>query len=192
MLQKIDPNINTIFIELIDPDFTGYARKDRYMKVMKAISLFMAVDKDMSHALSKIELKTLIWLLSGSEPSERHLNNTIEKLDPNGDLCIELNEWLEFLATVDHRGRKVINYTLKQKFDLYDEDGNGDISVDELEKMIVDSFTELINTAPKNNRTIAESVIRDLAKSIMQKMDDNNSNNLDVNYFINTVLVDRI
>jgi Ca2+-binding EF-hand superfamily protein len=150
------------------------------MKVMKAIALFMAVDKDMSHALSKIELKTLIWLLSGSEPSERHLNNTIEKLDPNGDLCIELNEWLEFLATVDHRGRKVINYTLKQKFDLYDEDGNGDISVEELEKMIVDSFTELINTAPKNNRAIAESVIRDLAKSIMQKMDDNNSNNLDV------------
>jgi Ca2+-binding EF-hand superfamily protein len=38
----------------------------------------------------------------------------------------------------------VINYTLKQKFDLYDEDGSGTISVNELEKLIVDSFSEEI------------------------------------------------
>jgi Ca2+-binding EF-hand superfamily protein len=144
----------------------------------------MAVDKDMSHSLSKSELGTLIWLLSGEEPKESNLNSTIEKLDANGDSAIELSEWLDFLATKDYKGRKVMNYTLKQKFDLYDEDGNGSISIDELEKMVIDSFSDLISKAEGHNKKMAESVVRDLAKIVMQKMDFNSSNNLDVDIYI--------
>lgn len=78
----------------------------------------MAVDKDMSHTLSKSEMGTLIWLLSGEEPNDTNLNATIEKLDANGDSAIELSEWLDYLSTIDNKGRKTLNYTLKQKFDL--------------------------------------------------------------------------
>jgi len=78
----------------------------------------MSVDKDMSHSLSRSELGTLIWLLSGEEPNDANLYSTIEKLDANGDSAIELNEWLQYLSTIDRKGRRVINYTLKQKFDL--------------------------------------------------------------------------
>lgn len=180
MLIKIDPKIKTIFLELIDPDLTGKSRKDKYMRVMKAVSLFMAVDKDMSHSLSKSEMGTMMWLLTGEEPNDSNLNGTIEKLDANGDSAIELSEWLDFLATRDNKGRRLLNYTLKQKFDLYDEDGNGTISVDELEKMIIDSFSGLLSQAVGDNKTMAESIVKDLAKIIMQKMDFNNSNNLDV------------
>jgi Ca2+-binding EF-hand superfamily protein len=180
ILTKIDPKVKPLFIDLIDPEKTNYARKDRYMKTIKAVCLFMAVDKDMSHSLSKSELGTLIWLLSGEEPTDNNLNGTIEKLDANGDSAIELSEWIEFLATRDNRGKRVLNYTLKQKFDLYDVDGNGTISVDELESMIVDSFQDLLSKTAGDTKTMAESIVRDLAKIIMQKMDFNNSNNLDV------------
>jgi len=78
----------------------------------------MSVDKDMSHSLSRSELGTLIWLLGGEEPTDANLNSTIEKLDANGDLAIDLNEWLIYLSTIDKNKRRVINYTLKQKFDL--------------------------------------------------------------------------
>ncbi len=173
-----------IFTDLIDPERHGYARKDRYMKAIKAVCLFMSVDRDMSHSLSKSEMGTLIWLLSGEEPNDRNLNSTLEKLDANGDSAIDLSEWLDFLATRDHQGNRVLNYSLKQKFDLYDEDGNGTISVDELEKMIIDSFSDLIEKAAEENKGLmAEGIVRDLAKNIMQKMDFNGSNNLDVNSF---------
>jgi Ca2+-binding EF-hand superfamily protein len=155
------------------------------MKAIKAVCLFMAVDRDMSHSLSKSEIGTLIWLLSGEEPNDKNLMSTLEKLDYNGDSAIDLSEWLDFLATIDAKGNRVLNYSLKQKFDLYDEDGSGTISVDELEKMIVDSFSDLIKRASEEKKgVVAEGVIRDLAKNIMQKMDFNNSNNLDVIFLI--------
>jgi Ca2+-binding EF-hand superfamily protein len=171
-------------MELIDPEKHGYTRKDRFMKAIKAVCLFMAVDRDMSHSLSKSEIGTLIWLLSGEEPNDNNLMSTLEKLDYNGDSAIDLSEWLDFLATLDSKGNRVLNYSLKQKFDLYDEDGSGTISVDELEKMIIDSFSDLIKKAAEEKKgVVAEGVIRDLAKNIMQKMDFNNSNNLDVIFF---------
>jgi Ca2+-binding EF-hand superfamily protein len=180
ILFKIDPKVKNIFIDLIDPDRTNKARKDKYMKAIKAICLFMSVDKDMSHSLSKSEMGTLMWLLTGEEPNDNNLNTTIERLDTNGDSAIELNEWLDFLSTRDRKGRRVLNYVLKQKFDLYDEDGNGSISVNELEKMIVDSFTEILSQTSGDTKIMMESIVRDLAKNIMQKMDFNHSNNLDV------------
>ena len=152
---------------------------------MKAISLFMAVDKDMSHSLSKSEMGTLIWLLSGEEPNDENLKKNIELLDANGDSAIELSEWLDFLATRDNKGRHVINYTLKQKFDLYDADGSGYISIEELEKMIVDSFSELLLKTDISNKKLAEVIVKDLAKIIMSKMDSDDSNNLDWTEFKN-------
>lgn len=192
ILLKIDPNINKIYRELIDPDDLKYVRKDKYLKAMKAISFYMAVDKDMSHSLSRSEMGTLIWLLSGEEPNDNNLKNVIEKLDANGDSAIELSEWLDYLATLDCKGRRVINYTLKQKFDFYDVDGSGNISIDELENMIVDSFSEILSKTGVSNKKFAESVVRDLAKIIMKKMDDDNSNNLDWTEFKNYLQVASI
>ena len=182
---KIDPNITKIFLELIDPDHTKYVRKDKYLKAMKSISLYMAVDKDMSHSLSRSEMGTLIWLLSGEEPNDENLKNVIEKLDANGDSAIELSEWLDYLATLDNKGRRIINYTLKQKFDIYDVDGSGSITIDELEKMIVDSFSEILSKAGESNKKLAEVIVKALAKKIMNKMDSDSSNNLDWTEFKN-------
>jgi Ca2+-binding EF-hand superfamily protein len=182
ILNKIDPKVIPIFIELIDPEKTNFVRKDRFIKAIKAICLFIAVDKDMSHSLSKSEMGTLMWLLTGEEANDVNLNGTINKLDVNGDSAIELGEWLDFLATRDTKGRRMLNYSLKQKFDLYDVDGNGNISVDELESMIIDSFEELIRNIESSHKDVAEFIVRDLAKIVMQKMDINHSNNLDVNF----------
>lgn len=152
---------------------------------MRSISLYMAVDKDMSHSLSRSEMGTLIWLLSGEEPNDENLKSVIEKLDANGDSAIELSEWLDYLATQDNKGRRVINYTLKQKFDIYDADGSGSITIDELEKMIVDSFSEILNKTGSSNKKLAEVIVRDLAKIIMNKMDTDDSKNLDWTEFKN-------
>lgn len=139
----------------------------------------------MSHSLSRSEMGTLIWLLSGEEPNDENLKSVIEKLDANGDSAIELSEWLDYLATLDNKGRRVINYTLKQKFDIYDADGSGSITIDELEKMIVDSFSEILEKTESSNKKLAEVIVKDLAKIIMQKMDTDDSKNLDWTEFKN-------
>lgn len=184
ILQKIDPRSLEIFIELIDPDSTSFARKDRYLNVVKAVCVFMAVDKDMSHSLSQSELGTLLWLLSGDEPNDEKLYNTIKVMDANGDAAIELGEWLEYIATKDSKGRRTINYELKKKFDKYDVDGNGTISIDELEKMFIDSFSEILSKTTDKAKKLSESLVLDLAKIIMKEMDIDSSNALDVILYI--------
>lgn len=191
-LCKIDIKMQKTFIELIDPENTLYVRKDKYLKATKAISLYMAVDKDMSHSLNNSEMGTLIWLLSGKEPNEKTLQDNIAKLDANGDSAIELSEWIDYLSTIDCNGKRTINYTLKHKFDMYDTDGSGTISINELEKLILDSFSNLINNSDDNNKSFAESIVKDLAKIIMKKMDIDNSNNLDWIEFKNYIRVASI
>lgn len=180
ILQKIDPRSLEIFVELIDPDCTSFARKDRYLNVVKAVCVFMAVDKDMSHSLSQSELGTLVWLLSGDEPNDEKLYNTIKVMDANGDAAIELGEWLEYIATKDSKGRRTINYELKKRFDKYDMDGNGTISIEELEKMLIDSFSEIISKTTDKTKKFSESLVLDLAKIVMKEMDIDSSNALDV------------
>jgi hypothetical protein len=63
----------------------------------------MAVDKDMSHTLSRSEIGTLIWLLTGEEPLDIALQTTLQYLDSNKDSAIELNEWLDYLSTIDSK-----------------------------------------------------------------------------------------
>lgn len=63
----------------------------------------MSVDKDMSHTLGRSEIGTLIWLLTGQEPSDQNLQTTIHNIDSNGDSAIELCEWLDYLSTRDSK-----------------------------------------------------------------------------------------
>lgn len=170
-MSKIDSKIYKLIIELIDPDNTKFTRKDRYMKTMKAVCLFMSVDKDMSHTLSRYELGILFWLLTGEEPKEGSIDQAMKKLDVNGDGTIVLSEWIDYLATLDNKKRKILNYTLKQKFDLYDEDGSGTITIEELEKMFIDSFEDLLIKTEGKSRKLAESIVKDFSKIALQQMD---------------------
>ena len=139
----------------------------------------MAVDKDMSHSLSQSELGILLWILNGVEPKDEKLYNTILAMDSNGDAAIELGEWLDFISSFDENGKRVINYELKEKFDKYDLDGNGTISIDEMQIMLLDSMKELLRKIGGRGKKMSEAIIEDLAKMCMKEMDVDGSDSVD-------------
>ncbi len=179
LLQKTDPESLKLFLEIIDPNETGFAQKEQYLNASKAVCLYMAVDKDMSHSLSQSELGILLWILNGVEPKEEKLYNTIHSMDANGDAAIELGEWLDFISSFDENGKRVINYELKEKFDKYDLDGNGTISIDEMQIMLLDSMKELLRKIGGRGKKMSEAIIEDLAKMCMKEMDVDGSDSVD-------------
>jgi Ca2+-binding EF-hand superfamily protein len=113
------------------------------------LSSFKAVDLDNSQTLDVRELKTLLWLCNGEEPSDQRVKYEIRLMDINHDGMIDFFEWMKYLTIPSENGSpsnkmnikgSVFNYGLKMKFDMYDINNDGSISLDELYLMLHDTF----------------------------------------------------
>lgn len=96
---------------------------------MKPWASFSATDINNDNALDASELKTLIWLVEESEPSEVRVQRDLKLIDADGSGTIDRLEYIQFLASPADSsgdgGRDHFDFELKKKFDMHDKDKDG-------------------------------------------------------------------
>jgi len=94
---------------------------------------FDFLDKDKDGKITSKELASVMVPL-GHDPSDTELKDIISDVDSNHDGMIDFDEFLEMMA------RKIsgpeVQAELREAFNVFDKDGNGTISEDELRQVM--------------------------------------------------------
>ena len=62
---------------------------------------FLATDVNGDHVIEPNELRTLLWLTEGVEPTQKRVTSELKAMDVNSDGTISMMEWIKYLASVD-------------------------------------------------------------------------------------------
>ncbi|KAL9231598.1 hypothetical protein vseg_006805 [Gypsophila vaccaria] len=95
--------------------------------------VFMKFDENNDGKISSSELGAMMGSL-GQKMSDDELNTLINEVDADGDGFIDLNEFIA-LNTKGIDSEEVLQ-NVKEAFSIYDADGNGKITPEELQKVM--------------------------------------------------------
>jgi hypothetical protein len=91
-------------------------------------------------------------------------------IDEDQSGTIDRMEWVEYLSSP---GGGEFNYELKELYDMYDNDKDGVISIEEFQKIIVATFKQEIERKTENGQIVATKVIESLAMELFVALDEN-------------------
>lgn len=106
---------------------------DTRAQIAELEHVFRKFDANGDGKISSSELRSIMDSL-GQKPSEEELQKIIEDIDCDGDGCIDLQEFLEL--NTDGVDSEEVLRSLREAFSVYDIDGNGLISAEELHKVM--------------------------------------------------------
>jgi len=90
---------------------------------------FAIFDTSRTGCITSADLTSVMRNL-GQNPSEKDITDMVNEIDADGNATIEFDE---FLGMMEEKMRSVIpDETLHEAFDVFDKDGNGFISLEEL------------------------------------------------------------
>lgn len=128
-LKDIQPHIREKLFVILDYEDKGAVSEVEFFGVMKPWASFSATDINNDNELDAIELKTLIWLVEETEPSEARVQRDLKLIDADGSGTIDRLEYIQFLASPAEASgdgtREHFDFELKKKFDYYDKDKDG-------------------------------------------------------------------
>ncbi|KAM7252623.1 hypothetical protein ACFE04_008132 [Oxalis oulophora] len=137
--------------------------KNPLMSMDEIKQIFSKFDKNNDGSISADELHDVLASL-GFKPSTAEVDGLMKALDKDGNGHIDLDEFVEVFSHDDESDDKV----LKDAFDLYDLDGNGVISADEL---------QLVMKRMGEKCSLAE------AKKMISSVDEDGDGNVDFEEF---------
>ncbi|KAG6616220.1 putative EF hand containing protein [Phytophthora cinnamomi] len=181
---------------------------DAFFLVISPYAAFLAADDDGEHSINIKELKILIWLLRGSEPSQAVVDSFMKSLDDNRDGFLSAAEWVSYaLETNKETGSQSFANQIHLLFATADLNGDAVLSLSELEiglRSIFADHLDRVKSAPKpeaaappesawEELTAPErverrrrsqfssitSLVAELAKEIMQELDGNESQRIE-------------
>lgn len=80
--------------------------------------------------------------------------------------------------------KDIFNYELKMKFDIYDVNNDGQISIEELFYMLHDTFMDLVSKEKQQeNKIVLDKIVKSISNDIMHKLDKDSNGSLDWNEF---------
>ena len=133
---------------------------------LKEVSkIFNDLDKDGNGKITREELIQEYSKSLNFSQTSLVVDNIIQEIDQDGDGCID---YTEFLISCRKELKNLMNGNLKKAFQLFDIDGNGIITADEIK-------TVLANGKVGND---------DVWKEIVMEADDNGDGVIDLNEFI--------
>ena len=62
---------------------------------------FLATDLNGDYSIQTRELRSLLWLTEGVEPTKKRIVSEQKAMDVNSDGTISMLEWIKYLATTD-------------------------------------------------------------------------------------------
>lgn len=132
---------------------------------------FKQFDKDGSGALSPDELKTALKEVQGVDYNEAEIQDLIKRIDIDGDG--EVN-YSEFLMASLNQNALLSSERLELAFRMFDTDGNGEISIAELQSLLslakqVDEKTVIRAMKEVDGKT-KKSIKLGEFKQLMQKL----------------------
>ncbi|KAK1940821.1 Neurocalcin-delta B [Phytophthora citrophthora] len=174
---------------------------DAFFLVISPYAAFLAADDDGTHSINVKELKILIWLLRGSEPSQTMVESFMKSLDINGDGSLNAIEWVSYaLETNKETGSQSFANQIHLLFATSDLNGDAMLSLTELQAGLTSIFAghlerleapveatspgsaweeltaaEHVERRRKSKFSSISSLASDLAKEIMQELDANDS-----------------
>ncbi|KAL4375943.1 hypothetical protein GQ457_02G042580 [Hibiscus cannabinus] len=95
--------------------------------------IFQMFDKNGDGAITKKELNDSLENMGIFIP-DTELTQMIERIDVNGDMCIDMDEFSELYQTI--MDSKDEEEDMKEAFDVFDKNGDGYISVEELRSVL--------------------------------------------------------
>lgn len=101
---------------------------------------FEIFDKNNNDVIDEHEFGNLIRAI-GFNPSNREIEETLRKFDKNGDGVIDFQEFISMAKHFEGCSKDDMEQTLRQAFRVFDRDGNGYISTEEL-RYVVTTFGE--------------------------------------------------
>ncbi len=65
----------------------------------KPLASFLATDVNQDNQLNTNEVKTLLWLIEGEEPTEKRVGRDIAMIDADDSGTIDKLEWIKYLGS---------------------------------------------------------------------------------------------
>lgn len=181
---------------------------DAFFLVVSPYAAFLAADDDGEHSINIKELRILIWLLRGSEPSQAVVDSFMKSLDDNRDGFLSAMEWVSYaLEANKETGSQSFANQIHLLFATADLNGDAVLSLSELEIGLRSIFADHLDrvepapkpeaaaspesaweelTAPerverrrKSQFSSITSLVAELAKEIMQELDANESQRIE-------------
>jgi len=117
-------------------------------QILKLKRLFDSFDLDGDGLATKTELATAMRSL-GKNPTEAEVQDELDIMDADGDGVVDFPEYLKFIMMA----WKTTQEGYKKAFKMFDKDGNGHISAEDL-KQVMASFGEIATD------TVVDGMIR--------------------------------
>jgi len=136
---------------------------DAFFLVLSPYAAFLAADDDGGHSISTKELKILIWLLRGSEPSQAVVDSFMKSLDGNHDGALSATEWVSYaLETNRQTGSQAFANQIHLLFATSDLDGDAMLSLAELQLGLTTVFADHLDRVKAPTAAAPESAGEEL------------------------------
>ncbi|ETM32348.1 hypothetical protein L914_20234 [Phytophthora nicotianae] len=165
---------------------------DTFFLVISPFIALLAADDDGEHSINIKELKILIWIMFGSEPSSTMVKSFMESLDADHDGSLSAMEWVSYaLETNKQTGRQSFANQIHLLFATSDTNGDAILSLPELQQGLISIFTDHLERvkAPQpesawqeltsvEKRSIS-SFASDLVREILGELDANDTRRIE-------------
>jgi Ca2+-binding EF-hand superfamily protein len=165
MMPNIEPKVREQLYMLMDYEGHSILSRSDYETIVTPWASFSATDVNDDNELDISELKTLLWLNYGKEPSNLKLQSEMKLIDSDGSGTIDRLEFIKYLVSPDSEcGAEYFDFELRKAFDRIDIDGDGRISNAEFVIYLREQMAPLTSKIIAKDQKKMDAIFLELAR----------------------------